>query len=117
MLICNTSSLPNRNHTNYIVKFHDSLLPIIFLISGGSGSDQEREELQNRLQLAETRAEELADNLRAVTSSMEQYKTMTQSLEESLNNEKQVQNKPKMHASMPPLSTLVTNHMLKSGWL
>ncbi|MEQ2161904.1 hypothetical protein GOODEAATRI_014450, partial [Goodea atripinnis] len=54
------------------------------------GSDQEREDLQGRLQLAETRAEELAESLRAATSSMEQYRAMAQSLEESLEIEKQV---------------------------
>uniref|UniRef100_A0A3Q3ANC8 Nucleoprotein TPR n=1 Tax=Kryptolebias marmoratus TaxID=37003 RepID=A0A3Q3ANC8_KRYMA len=54
------------------------------------GSDQDREELQGRLQLAETQAEELAESLKAVTSSMEQYKAMAKSLEESLEKEKQV---------------------------
>uniref|UniRef100_A0A3P8SK27 Nucleoprotein TPR n=1 Tax=Amphiprion percula TaxID=161767 RepID=A0A3P8SK27_AMPPE len=53
-------------------------------------SDQDREDLQGRLQLAETRAEELAESLRAETSSMEQYRAMAQSLEESLDKEKQV---------------------------
>uniref|UniRef100_A0A3P9KSI2 Nucleoprotein TPR n=1 Tax=Oryzias latipes TaxID=8090 RepID=A0A3P9KSI2_ORYLA len=54
------------------------------------GLDQDREDLQARLKLAETRAEELAESLRAATSSMEQYRAMAQSLEESLNKEKQV---------------------------
>uniref|UniRef100_A0A3P9HHM3 Nucleoprotein TPR n=1 Tax=Oryzias latipes TaxID=8090 RepID=A0A3P9HHM3_ORYLA len=53
-------------------------------------SGVDREDLQARLKLAETRAEELAESLRAATSSMEQYRAMAQSLEESLNKEKQV---------------------------
>uniref|UniRef100_A0AAX7U9S1 Nucleoprotein TPR n=1 Tax=Astatotilapia calliptera TaxID=8154 RepID=A0AAX7U9S1_ASTCA len=57
---------------------------------GLPGSDQDREDLRGRLQLAETRVEELAESLRATTSSMEQYQAMAQSLEESLENEKQV---------------------------
>uniref|UniRef100_A0A3P9CSH3 Nucleoprotein TPR n=1 Tax=Maylandia zebra TaxID=106582 RepID=A0A3P9CSH3_9CICH len=59
-------------------------------IEGLPGSDQDREDLRGRLQLAETRVEELAESLRATTSSMEQYQAMAQSLEESLENEKQV---------------------------
>uniref|UniRef100_A0A4W6CZ31 Nucleoprotein TPR n=1 Tax=Lates calcarifer TaxID=8187 RepID=A0A4W6CZ31_LATCA len=54
------------------------------------GSDQDREDLQGRLRLAETQAEELAESLRAATSNMEQYRAMAQSLEESLDKEKQV---------------------------
>ncbi|XP_039891459.1 translocated promoter region b, nuclear basket protein [Simochromis diagramma] len=57
---------------------------------GLPGSDQDREDLRGRLQLAETRVEELAESLRATTSSMEQYQAMAQSLEESLESEKQV---------------------------
>lgn len=69
-------------------------LTIVFLysswLSGFSSLDPDREDLQGRLRLAETRAEELTESLRAVTSSMEQYKAMAQSLEESLDKEKQV---------------------------
>uniref|UniRef100_A0A3Q3GMK6 Nucleoprotein TPR n=1 Tax=Labrus bergylta TaxID=56723 RepID=A0A3Q3GMK6_9LABR len=54
------------------------------------GSDQDREDLQGRLRLAETRAEELSESLRSITSSMEQYRAMAQSLEETLDKEKQV---------------------------
>uniref|UniRef100_A0A665W9I2 Nucleoprotein TPR n=1 Tax=Echeneis naucrates TaxID=173247 RepID=A0A665W9I2_ECHNA len=54
------------------------------------GKDQDREDLQGRLRLAETRSDELAESLRAVTSTMEQYRAMAQSLEESLDKEKQV---------------------------
>ncbi|XP_077389339.1 translocated promoter region b, nuclear basket protein isoform X2 [Festucalex cinctus] len=61
-------------------------------------SNQEREDLQARLLQAETRAEQLADNLKAATSSMEQYRAMAQSLEESLNKEKQVMEQA--HASI-----------------
>ncbi|XP_017275998.1 translocated promoter region b, nuclear basket protein [Kryptolebias marmoratus] len=64
--------------------------PSTSIIRGLQGSDQDREELQGRLQLAETQAEELAESLKAVTSSMEQYKAMAKSLEESLEKEKQV---------------------------
>ncbi|XP_019730825.1 translocated promoter region b, nuclear basket protein isoform X4 [Hippocampus comes] len=53
-------------------------------------SNQEREDLQGRLLQAETRAEQLAESLKATTSSMEQYRAMAQSLEESLDKEKQV---------------------------
>lgn len=58
---------------------------------GFANSDHAREDLKGRLRLAETRAEELTESLRTVTSSMEQYKAMAQSLEESLDKEKQVQ--------------------------
>uniref|UniRef100_A0A665W6N8 Nucleoprotein TPR n=1 Tax=Echeneis naucrates TaxID=173247 RepID=A0A665W6N8_ECHNA len=57
---------------------------------GLQGKDQDREDLQGRLRLAETRSDELAESLRAVTSTMEQYRAMAQSLEESLDKEKQV---------------------------
>ncbi|GLD49770.1 nucleoprotein TPR, partial [Lates japonicus] len=60
------------------------------IIRGLQGSDQDREDLQGRLRLAETQAEELAESLRAATSNMEQYRAMAQSLEESLDKEKQV---------------------------
>lgn len=94
-----------KAHTNYtVVKWHHSLLPLILLLSGLPGSDQDREDLQGRLRLAETRAEELAESLRAATSSMEQYRAMAQSLEESLDKEKQVQNKPKLSVSIPRLT-------------
>ncbi|XP_022066194.2 translocated promoter region b, nuclear basket protein [Acanthochromis polyacanthus] len=62
----------------------------IIRVQGLQGLDQDREDLQGRLQLAETRAEELAESLRAATSSMEQYRAMAQRLEESLDKEKQV---------------------------
>uniref|UniRef100_A0A8C3AJ24 Nucleoprotein TPR n=1 Tax=Cyclopterus lumpus TaxID=8103 RepID=A0A8C3AJ24_CYCLU len=54
------------------------------------GSDHDREDLQGRLRLAESRAEELAESLRVATSSLELYRAMAQSLEESLDKEKQV---------------------------
>ncbi|XP_049576039.1 translocated promoter region b, nuclear basket protein isoform X3 [Syngnathus scovelli] len=53
-------------------------------------SNQEREDLQGRLLQAETRVEQLAESLKAATSSMEQYRAMAMSLEESLEKEKQV---------------------------
>lgn len=67
-----------------------------WLISGLQGLDQDREDLQGRLRLAETQADELAESLRAATSTMEQYRAMAQSLEESLDKERQVQNKQKV---------------------
>lgn len=72
---------------------HKMLWFVVYLhhsVAGLQGSDQDREDLQGRLQLAETRAEELAESLKAATSSMEQYRSMAQSLEESLDKEKQV---------------------------
>uniref|UniRef100_A0A3Q0S4T6 Nucleoprotein TPR n=1 Tax=Amphilophus citrinellus TaxID=61819 RepID=A0A3Q0S4T6_AMPCI len=68
----------------------ESELNTLRMQQGLPGSDQDREDLRGRLQLAETRAEELAESLRAATSSMEQYRAMAQSLEESLEKEKQV---------------------------
>ncbi|XP_047192707.1 translocated promoter region b, nuclear basket protein isoform X2 [Scophthalmus maximus] len=59
-------------------------------IRGLQGSDQDIEVLKGRLRLAETKGEELAESLQAVTSSQEQYRAMAQSLEESLDKEKQV---------------------------
>uniref|UniRef100_A0A672ZEQ7 Nucleoprotein TPR n=1 Tax=Sphaeramia orbicularis TaxID=375764 RepID=A0A672ZEQ7_9TELE len=69
---------------------HSLSLPSVPTIRGLPGSDQDREDMQGRLRLAETRAEELSESLRTVTSSMEQYRVMAQSLEESLDKEKQV---------------------------
>ncbi|KAM4548847.1 translocated promoter region b, nuclear basket protein isoform 3-T3 [Odontesthes bonariensis] len=62
----------------------------IMRVPGLQGSDPDREYPQRRLLLAETRAEELAESLKEATSSMEQYRAMAQSLEESLGKEKQV---------------------------
>ncbi len=78
------------------------------MLSGLQGSDQDREDLQGRLRLAETRAEELTESLRAATSSMEQYRSMAQSLEESLDREKQVQTKPMLNVCVWPLMKLLT---------
>ncbi|XP_077439569.1 translocated promoter region b, nuclear basket protein isoform X2 [Vanacampus margaritifer] len=61
-------------------------------------SNQEREDLQGHLLQAETRAEQLAENLNTATSSMEQYRAMAQSLAESLDKEKQVMEQA--HASI-----------------
>lgn len=103
-----------KAHTNCtVVKWHHSLLPLV-LLSGLQGSDQDREDLQGRLRLAETRAEELAESLRAATSSMEQYRAMAQSLEESLDKEKQVQNKTQTacHCSNSHKTRLKNNQYL-----
>ncbi|XP_056271230.1 translocated promoter region b, nuclear basket protein isoform X2 [Pseudoliparis swirei] len=54
------------------------------------GSDHDREDLQGRLRLAESRSLELAESLRVATASVDQYRAMAQSLEESLDKEKQV---------------------------
>ena len=93
--IHNPSSLPS-NSRYWLLCCQISLLTSATASTwflGLQGSDQDREDLQGRLRLAETRAEELAENLRAATSSMEQYRAMAQSLEESLDREKQVQKK------------------------
>ncbi|KAJ0065485.1 hypothetical protein NL108_012443 [Boleophthalmus pectinirostris] len=52
--------------------------------------NQNEEDLLGRLRLAETRANELSENLKTVTASMEMYRTMAQSLEESIGLEKEV---------------------------
>uniref|UniRef100_A0A673YN10 Nucleoprotein TPR n=1 Tax=Salmo trutta TaxID=8032 RepID=A0A673YN10_SALTR len=53
-------------------------------------SEGDSEDLHGRLKQAETRAEELIQQLRTATSSMELYRAMAQSLEESLDKEMQV---------------------------
>uniref|UniRef100_A0A8C5I1Y1 Nucleoprotein TPR n=1 Tax=Gouania willdenowi TaxID=441366 RepID=A0A8C5I1Y1_GOUWI len=50
----------------------------------------EKDDLQARLQAAENQVEELTERLGEVNSSMEQYRAMARSLEESLDKEKQV---------------------------
>uniref|UniRef100_A0A672JJW8 Nucleoprotein TPR n=1 Tax=Salarias fasciatus TaxID=181472 RepID=A0A672JJW8_SALFA len=64
------------------------------------GSDQDREVLQGRVQVAETRVEELVESLKATTSTMEQYRAMAQSLEESLDKEKQVTEQARLSIQM-----------------
>ncbi|XP_076007357.1 translocated promoter region b, nuclear basket protein [Genypterus blacodes] len=59
-------------------------------IRGRQSLDQEKEVLQGRLQQAETVAEELSERLKEATSSIEHYRVMVQSLEETLGKEKQV---------------------------
>lgn len=54
-------------------------------------SDPDREDLQCRLRLAENQADDLAKNLKEATSKVEQYRVMVQSLEESLDREKEVE--------------------------
>uniref|UniRef100_A0A8C5I125 Nucleoprotein TPR n=1 Tax=Gouania willdenowi TaxID=441366 RepID=A0A8C5I125_GOUWI len=54
------------------------------------GLNQEKDDLQARLQAAENQVEELTERLGEVNSSMEQYRAMARSLEESLDKEKQV---------------------------
>uniref|UniRef100_A0A8C7PZM9 Nucleoprotein TPR n=1 Tax=Oncorhynchus mykiss TaxID=8022 RepID=A0A8C7PZM9_ONCMY len=57
---------------------------------GIRGKKGDSEDLHGRLKQAETRAEELTEQLRTATSSMELYRAMAQSLEESLDKEMQV---------------------------
>lgn len=97
----------NGTHRLFRHLYH-SLLPQFSLLWGLPGLDQDREDLQGRLRLADTRAEELAESLRAVTSSMEQYKAMAQSLEESLDKEKQVQNQPNLPVNIEPVLRALT---------
>uniref|UniRef100_A0A672JJM0 Nucleoprotein TPR n=1 Tax=Salarias fasciatus TaxID=181472 RepID=A0A672JJM0_SALFA len=59
-----------------------------------------REVLQGRVQVAETRVEELVESLKATTSTMEQYRAMAQSLEESLDKEKQVTEQARLSIQM-----------------
>uniref|UniRef100_A0A673YMW8 Nucleoprotein TPR n=1 Tax=Salmo trutta TaxID=8032 RepID=A0A673YMW8_SALTR len=56
----------------------------------GIRGKRDSEDLHGRLKQAETRAEELIQQLRTATSSMELYRAMAQSLEESLDKEMQV---------------------------
>uniref|UniRef100_A0A8C7L4T8 Nucleoprotein TPR n=1 Tax=Oncorhynchus kisutch TaxID=8019 RepID=A0A8C7L4T8_ONCKI len=56
----------------------------------GIRGKRDSEDLHGRLKQAETRAEELTEQLRTATSSMELYRAMAQSLEESLDKEMQV---------------------------
>uniref|UniRef100_A0A8C1KC76 Nucleoprotein TPR n=1 Tax=Cyprinus carpio TaxID=7962 RepID=A0A8C1KC76_CYPCA len=54
------------------------------------GSEDDMEALRAQLKQAESKVEELAEQLKNTTASMEQYKAMSLSLEESLDKEKQV---------------------------
>ncbi|XP_051581046.1 nucleoprotein TPR-like isoform X2 [Myxocyprinus asiaticus] len=58
--------------------------------TGLHSSDGDMEALCAQLKQAQSRAEELAERLKNTTASMEQYKAMSLSLEESLDKEKQV---------------------------
>lgn len=57
---------------------------------GLQGSEGDMEALRAQLKQAENKAEELAEQLKNTTASMEQYKAISLSLEESLDKEKQV---------------------------
>lgn len=61
---------------------------------GLQGSKGDSEDLHGRLRQTETQAEELAEQLRTATSSKEQYRAMAQSLEESMDKERQVRTPP-----------------------
>ena len=74
---------------NYALLIAMTSHPSLLSPSGVQVSDQDSEDLRGRLQQAETRMEELAESLKRTSSSMEQYRAMAQSLEESLNKEKQ----------------------------
>ncbi|XP_067240174.1 translocated promoter region b, nuclear basket protein isoform X1 [Chanodichthys erythropterus] len=58
--------------------------------TGLQGSEGDMEALRAQLKQAENKVEELAERLKNTTASMEQYKAMSLSLEESLDKEKQV---------------------------
>ncbi|TRZ02408.1 hypothetical protein DNTS_034464 [Danionella cerebrum] len=58
--------------------------------TGLQGSDQGMEALRAQVKQAESRIEELTERLRSTSASVEQYKAMNLSLEESLDLEKQV---------------------------
>ncbi|KAF4099651.1 translocated promoter region b, nuclear basket protein isoform X2 [Onychostoma macrolepis] len=61
--------------------------------TGLQGTEGDMEALRAQLKQAESKAEELAERLKNTTASMEQYKSMSLSLEESLDKEKQVTEK------------------------
>ncbi|XP_029938287.1 translocated promoter region b, nuclear basket protein isoform X2 [Salarias fasciatus] len=79
---------------------HSLSSPSTPIMRGLQGSDQDREVLQGRVQVAETRVEELVESLKATTSTMEQYRAMAQSLEESLDKEKQVTEQARLSIQM-----------------
>ncbi|ROL43467.1 Nucleoprotein TPR [Anabarilius grahami] len=58
--------------------------------TGLQGTEGDMEALRAQLKQAENKVEELAERLKNTTASMEQYKAMSLSLEESLDKEKQV---------------------------
>ncbi|CAM4689908.1 unnamed protein product [Leuciscus chuanchicus] len=58
--------------------------------TGLQGSEGDMEALRAQLKQAENKVEELAEQLKNTTASMEQYKAISLSLEESLDKEKQV---------------------------
>lgn len=57
---------------------------------GLQGGEGDMEALRAQLKQAENKVEELAERLKNTTASMEQYKAISLSLEESLDKEKQV---------------------------
>lgn len=61
-----------------------------FSSSGLQGSEGDTEALRAQLKQAESKVEDLAERLKNTIASMEQYKAMSLSLEESLDKEKQV---------------------------
>ena len=91
--VCGTyTSLPLSLLTSLLLAL---LHPPFPLTSPGlHGSKGDSEDLRGRLRQAETQAEELAEQLRTATSSKEQYRAMAQSLEESMDKEKQVRTPP-----------------------
>ncbi len=62
----------------------------VFFSPGLQGSECDIEALRAQMKQAESKVEELAERLKNTTASMEQYKAMSLSLEESLDKEKQV---------------------------
>ncbi|KAI1891474.1 hypothetical protein AGOR_G00144190 [Albula goreensis] len=60
------------------------------VLRGLRGSEQDIEELRNRLRHAEEQAGDMKERLKNASGNVEQYRAMVLSLEESLNKEKQV---------------------------
>uniref|UniRef100_A0A8C1SEW1 Nucleoprotein TPR n=1 Tax=Cyprinus carpio TaxID=7962 RepID=A0A8C1SEW1_CYPCA len=79
-----------------------------FFSPGLQGSEDDMEALRAQLKQAESKVEELAEQLKNTTASMEQYKAMSLSLEESLDKEKQAE----FDIFLDPLSQL--NELKKS---
>lgn len=69
---------------------HKIILLLLFAVAAPGVPQQEVDELRAHLQQAEDQNSDLKERLKSTTTSVEQYRSMVLSLEESLNKEKQV---------------------------
>lgn len=69
---------------------HGITLFLLFAVAAAGVPQQEVDELRACLQQAEDQNSDLKERLKTTTTSVEQYRSMVLSLEESLNKEKQV---------------------------